>query len=478
MHRNTLAIPTQTWYQGAVQPPPSNATNLLNDLLNALTGGVISNSHSLYNTTDNNPNTILSGDLGQFFTNDENTNYTTSAPKAFLNYVAFDNQLNEVSGNSGVVQVPTITGSEQAQPLVAPEQIIQKDGYLYIYVSNESAQKVFFDNLVIHHNRGPILQTDSYYPFGLTMAGISDQAALSLENNYKFNGVELNHKEFSDGTGLDLYTAKFRGLDPQIGRWWQIDPKPTYDFSPYNAMDNNPIRFSDILGDTTGYFNAGNGALIVTINGSHSYSSRLVSKNELAGFNKLLFKYIEQNSKNGTYCIDDENHGIPSNNDEWESTFNNSKNGYSDALDLKGNVGMLARLGFAEFRGSSEKDMEAGLDVTKNRKDKHFLGANSYNEVMVPGQYSSLNNNDPNYSYFYNPYGHANSNKWDRAGWIKSVSTAIGVNNGLSGISQGALNYYSPMSMPKDRSRWPSWIFKMKPVNIPGTNPQEITVLK
>lgn len=44
--------------------------------------------------------------------------------------------------NSGVVQVPTITGSEQAQPLVAPEQIIQKDGYLYIYVSNESAQKV------------------------------------------------------------------------------------------------------------------------------------------------------------------------------------------------------------------------------------------------------------------------------------------------------------------------------------------------
>ena len=51
---------------------------------------------AFYNTTDNNPNTILSGDLGQFFTNDENSNYTTTAPKAFLNYVAFDNQLNEV----------------------------------------------------------------------------------------------------------------------------------------------------------------------------------------------------------------------------------------------------------------------------------------------------------------------------------------------------------------------------------------------
>jgi hypothetical protein len=91
---------------------------------------------------DNDPTTLLIGDLPQFFTHQEDSLYNTSAPKAFLNWVAFDNQLNMNVVNSGVVQVPTITGSEQAQPLVAPEQIIQKDGYLYIYVSNESAQKV------------------------------------------------------------------------------------------------------------------------------------------------------------------------------------------------------------------------------------------------------------------------------------------------------------------------------------------------
>ncbi|TAM98260.1 MAG: hypothetical protein EPN39_09480 [Chitinophagaceae bacterium] len=81
----------------------SNTSNLLNNLLSALTGGVISNSHSLYNTSDNNPNTVLSGDLPEFFTNDENTNYTTAAPKAFFKYLAFDNQLN----------LPTLTGRHE-----------------------------------------------------------------------------------------------------------------------------------------------------------------------------------------------------------------------------------------------------------------------------------------------------------------------------------------------------------------------------
>ena len=51
--------------------------------------------------------------------------------------------------------------------------------------------------------------------------------------------------------GINQYDAYFRNLDPQIGRWFQIDPKPDHRWSPYAAMNNNPINFSDFLGDSS-----------------------------------------------------------------------------------------------------------------------------------------------------------------------------------------------------------------------------------
>jgi RHS repeat-associated protein len=92
-----------------------------------------------------------------------------------------------------------------------------------------------------------------YYPFGLTMAGISSKAAGKLENKRKWNaGSELESKEFSDGSGLDLYATEFRTIDPQVGRFLQIDPLADEEgqekVSPYHFALNNPIRYNDPTG--------------------------------------------------------------------------------------------------------------------------------------------------------------------------------------------------------------------------------------
>lgn len=85
------------------------------------------------------------------------------------------------------------------------------------------------------------------------MSGISDKAIKNqyAENKFRGNGGdELQNKEFSDGSGLEMYDAFFRGYDPQIGRFWQIDPLADINeaWSPYSFVNDNPISFNDPLG--------------------------------------------------------------------------------------------------------------------------------------------------------------------------------------------------------------------------------------
>lgn len=61
---------------------------------------------------------------------------------------------------------------------------------------------------------------------------------------------------YTDGSGLEMYETTFRGYDPQLGRFWQIDPLAdiSEDASPYSFGNNNPILYNDpygLLSDST-----------------------------------------------------------------------------------------------------------------------------------------------------------------------------------------------------------------------------------
>jgi len=188
---------------------------------------------------------------------------TTTRPKAYLNYLFFDEQF-KYAGQGAVAPVNGFTAGSTTpvftdiQNFITSPLTAAKNGYIYIYVSNESNIAVFFDNLNVTHTPGAILEETHYYPFGLTMSAISSKSAATSTNKLKFGGKELNSREFNDNSGLELYDFSARNYDPQIGRWLSNDPLADKEpsLSPFRYGFNNPVRFFDANGayETDGHF--------------------------------------------------------------------------------------------------------------------------------------------------------------------------------------------------------------------------------
>jgi RHS repeat-associated protein len=185
----------------------------------------------------------LSGSSLFTFLNNQNP-VAANRPNAWLNWLFFDENFNFIvpDGQTGIrVDAPVNPANPEVdKSIFVPNLKVPKNGYVFIYVSNENETlPVYFDDLDITHNRGRITEESHYYAFGQKIHGIGGKSFGKQDNKYKYQGAYSEEEQETGWNEFDL-----RMYDPQIGRWTGVDPYDEYS-SPYSGMDNDPVNLFD-----------------------------------------------------------------------------------------------------------------------------------------------------------------------------------------------------------------------------------------
>jgi RHS repeat-associated protein len=225
---------------GSGTPVDNLATSIMDAIIGPSRGSVLSKGY----TNDIKFGLINNLEFQSFINSTQPNSDNTSAPKAYLNIVFLDEQFKFIepdNNNPGIgTYFKRVSANNDPNAYFSLlQQKAPKNGWVFVYLSNESNEPVYFDDFQVMQEHGRISEENHYYPFGLKIAGISSKAFNKIANTYGFQG---NYSEEETETGWDEFDL--RAYDPQIGRWTAPDPYDQYP-SPYTGMGNNPINRID-----------------------------------------------------------------------------------------------------------------------------------------------------------------------------------------------------------------------------------------
>lgn len=214
---DVVDVDTKYFYEssGAPSHNTSPVTDILGQLLTIFTEQALPGMNG-EQTEDFVENSFSNVNLINFLTTALDTTDSSGFPLAFLTWLYFDKELNFLESASGTLRADQ---QDQLKHLTQLNIEAPENGYLYVYVSNESSKDVSFDDLKVKYTQNSLREVDHYYPFGLINEFLSSKF-IDPVNKYKYNG-----KEWENEMGLNFYDYGARMQDPELARWHNVDPQ-------------------------------------------------------------------------------------------------------------------------------------------------------------------------------------------------------------------------------------------------------------
>ena len=246
MQGDKVNIATQYYYD-LLQQTNNNTTTqqvlsqLASALLQAPAGGFTTDELQQISNSVTNNTALLN-----FVNQQLNQPDTPGMAKGFLTWMFFNREFNFVPEASGSLRAANAGTLDE---LAALEIAAPENGFMYIYVSNNSTQPVNFDNLRIRTIQSAMLEENHYYPYGMLIV------PLSMQN--KNTGLKFQSKEWVTAMDLNMYDFNLRMYDPVLARWHAADPMAQF-ANPYFAMNGNPVSTIDPTGGSGHAVQSGN----------------------------------------------------------------------------------------------------------------------------------------------------------------------------------------------------------------------------